>query len=64
MNHELKIFCIKLAGTLIITPVMGWVIMICGEKFEAGWKSNKRRKKWLVSCGLFLVLAGIGGWLR
>jgi hypothetical protein len=61
---ELRVFGIKLATTLIATPIMGWVIMKCAEGFEKYWKTNNRRKKWLVSCGLFLLLAAIGGWLQ
>jgi hypothetical protein len=64
VSQELKVFAIKLAGMLFATPIMGWVIMIGGEEFEKAWKSNSRKKKWLVCCGLFLLLAGIGGWLR
>jgi len=62
MNHELKMFAIKLFVTLCATPLMGWGLMLCAEKFEKSWKTNNRRKKWLVSCGMFLVLAGISGW--
>ncbi len=64
MNHELKVFTIRFFGVLLAAPIMGWGIMICAEKFEKSWKSNNRRKKWLASCGIFLILAGIGGWLR
>ena len=64
MSQELKLFAIKLFGTLCAAPIMGWVIMVCGEKFEIAWKANNRRRKWLVSCGMFLLLAVISGWLR
>jgi hypothetical protein len=64
MGHELKIFAIRFLCLLLVTPVMGWVVMICAEKFEKSWKTNNRRKKWLVSCGLFMLLAAIGGWLQ
>lgn len=64
MLNELKIFGIKLTLVICAAPLMGYVIMICAESFEKSWKTNNRRKKWLVSCGLFLLLAGIGGWLR
>jgi antibiotic biosynthesis monooxygenase (ABM) superfamily enzyme len=62
MNHELKMFAIKLVGTLLATPLMGWGLMVVAEKFEASWKTNNRKKKWLASCGIFLVLAAISGW--
>ena len=64
MNHELKIFLIKLGGLLFATPFMGWGIMKCAENFEKTWKTNNRRKRWLVSCGFFLIIAAISGWLR
>jgi hypothetical protein len=47
---------------LFITPIMGWVLMVFAEKFEASWKTNNRKKKWLTSCSLFLFLAAISGW--
>jgi len=62
MNHELKMFAIKLAFTLLITPLMGYGLMVCAEKFERTWKTNNRKKKWLATCGIFLFLAAISGW--
>ena len=64
MSHELKIFAIKFIGLVLLTPVMGFGVMICIEKFEKSWQTNSRKKKWLASCGLFFVLAAISGWLR
>ncbi len=64
MNPELRIFLIKLIGTLIATPIMGWGIMLCAENFEKAWKTSIRRKKWLACCGLFFLLAVLSGWLR
>ena len=64
MSYELKIFAMKLAGVLLAAPIMGWVILGSAESFEKAWKTNNRRKRWLVCCGIFLVLAGISGWLR
>jgi hypothetical protein len=64
MNSEIKIFFIKLIGLTLATPIMGWGIMLCAESFEKAWKTNKRRKKWMVSCGLFILLAILGGWLQ
>lgn len=63
MSYELKMFAIKLLCLLLITPIMGWVIMRSAESFEKAWKSNNPKKKWMVSCGVFLLLAVIGGWL-
>lgn len=65
MNQEVKLFAIRLTGLVIATPIMGYILMLCGEKFEKAWKTNNRKKKWLASCGLFFLLAaGIAGWLR
>jgi antibiotic biosynthesis monooxygenase (ABM) superfamily enzyme len=64
VNLELKIFAIKLIGTLIATPIMGWGIMVSAEKFEKAWKTNNRKKRWLACSGVFFFLAVIGGWLR
>jgi hypothetical protein len=63
MSYELKMFAIKLLCLLLATPLMGWVIMKLAESFEKSWKTNNRRKKWMVSCGVFMLLAVISGWL-
>ncbi len=63
MVYELKIFAIKLLCLLIATPIMGWVIMRLAESFEKAWKTNNQRKKWMVSCGVFMLLAVISDWL-
>ncbi len=62
MHEELTRIGIKVAFTLLFTPIMGWGLMIVAEKFEASWKTNNRKKKWLTSCSLFLFLAAISGW--
>lgn len=64
MAHELKILAFRLCAILLAAPIMGWGLMVCMERFEKSWKTNNRKKKWMASCGIFLVLAGIGGWLR
>ncbi len=64
MGRELEIFAIRLGMTLLAAPLMGLLIMIGAEKFEKAWKTSNRRKKWLASCGVFLFLAGISGWLQ
>jgi predicted CDP-diglyceride synthetase/phosphatidate cytidylyltransferase len=55
---------IRIALTLIAAPLMGWVLMRCAEEFEKYWKTNNRKKRWLVCCALFILLAAIGGWVR
>jgi len=62
MNHEFKVFTIKLVSTLLLTPLIGWVIMGFVETFEKAWKTNNKRKRWLACCGLFIILAAISGW--
>lgn len=64
MEHELKIFSIKIAGLIILSPFMGFVLLRCYDLSEKLWKTNNRRKRWLVMSGIFFVLACIGGWLR
>ena len=60
---ELRHLGIRLIGLLIAMPIMGFGLMKVIESFEKAWKSNSRLKKWGASCGLFLFLAIIGGWL-
>jgi hypothetical protein len=64
MDHEMKVPGIRFICLLLATPIMGWIVLICAEKFEKSWKTNNRRKKWLACCGLFMLLAAISGWLR
>jgi len=62
MNYEIKVFAIKLGVTLLLTPLVGWVIKGFLETFEKAWKTNNARKRWLSCCGLFIILAAISGW--
>lgn len=62
--HELRIIGIKLVGLLIMTPIAGCLLLRVAEHWEKEWKSGNQKKKWLVMCGVFFILAIIGGWLR
>lgn len=64
MLHELKIFGIKLAFLVCVSPVFGIIFLRSAESFEKAWKSNNRRKKWIAISALFFGIAVIGGWLR
>jgi hypothetical protein len=64
MSLELKTLAIKLLGTIAITPLMGFLFLRWFEYSKKVWKTNNRRKRWYVMCGVFFVLAGISGWLR
>lgn len=64
MDHMLKIFAMKLALTVCISPIAGFIILKVAERFEMAWKTNNRRKRWFACCGVFFILACIAGWLR
>lgn len=64
MSVELKFFALRLLGILIIAPLAGWMLLRFVEKCESSWKSGNRRKQWIIMCGVFVLLAVIGGWLR
>lgn len=64
MEAELIKIGIRLIGILLITPIMGYGMLKSFDLLERAWKSNNRRKRWLVMCGLFFFLAVIGGWLQ
>ncbi len=64
MDQQLKTFGLKLIGLIILTPLMGYGFLRCYEYSEKVWKTNNRKKRWLVMCGIFFLLACIGGWLR
>lgn len=62
--EELRIFAFRLIGILILAPLIGWLFLLFVEKFEKDWKSGNRKKRWMILCGVFIILASIGGWLR
>jgi hypothetical protein len=64
MDSEFKFFGIKVLCVLLVSPIMGWILMTSVESFEKSWKTNNRKKKWIASIGMFLLLAVIAGWLR
>jgi len=64
MDHGLKFFLIRLSVLLVLTPLMGFGLFRFFEYFEQVWKTNNRRKKWLVTCMLFFMLACLGGFLQ
>ena len=40
MGYELKMFGLKLLCSLLVTPLMWWVIIRLAESFEKSWKTN------------------------
>lgn len=64
MELSIKMFFLKLIVILVITPGGGYLLLRVAESLEKEWKSNDRRKKWVAMCGVFFLLACIGGWLR
>lgn len=64
MAHELKFFFLKLFALVALTPILGFGLFRYFEYFELVWKGDNRRKKWLMTCGLFFILACLGGFLR
>jgi hypothetical protein len=63
-GSELRTLGLRLMGLLILTPFFGYLLLIAFEKSIKEWKSGNRRKRWIVMCGVFFILASIGGWLR
>lgn len=61
---DLEIFLLKLGGVLVLSPLIGWLLLLFIEKYEKDWKSGNRKKRWMILSGVFIILAGIGGWLR
>ena len=64
MKAEFTRIGIKLLITLLATPIMGFGMLKSFDLFKKAWKSNNRRKQWLVMCVVFIFLAIIGGWLQ
>lgn len=61
---ELKIFAIKLVLLVAIAPLVGYYMLKFSDLVEVAWKTNNRKKKWIVMCTLFAFIAGWSGWLR
>lgn len=60
----LRHFIIKFGSLLLLTPLFGYLLMDAIDSIERAWKSNNKKRKWLVSCALFFLLAIIAGWLQ
>lgn len=60
----LKILGLRLVFLLIMTPFLGYGLLIVVEHLEKEWKSGNRRKRWIGMCVLFFIIAIIGGWLQ
>lgn len=63
MDVLFKDFAFKLMRLLILTPVGGYVFLLCYDKLEKVWRSNIRSKRWFVMCIVFFIVACMGGWL-
>jgi hypothetical protein len=61
---EIKVFAIKLFLLVAIAPLVGYYMLKFADLVEVAWKTNDRKKKWIVMCTLFACIAGLSGWLR
>jgi len=43
---------------------MGFFLLRYFEYFEKIWKTKNQKKKWLMTCGFFFIIACLSGWLR
>lgn len=64
MLEEIKLFSFKFALLLIFAPILGYVMLKFIENVEDAWKTNNRKKKWVVLSAIVAFIAGWVGWLR
>jgi hypothetical protein len=64
MSVELKMFFIKFALLIAISPFMGSVFLKAADSVEDAWKTNNRKKKKWILAALFAFIAGLSGWLQ
>lgn len=64
MSQELQHFLIRLALLMVLTPLVGLYMVKLVTLAEEAWKTNNKRKKWVVMCTIFAILAGFSGWFR
>ena len=64
MSNDLQHFLMKLAILLVITPFVGLYMVKLATLTEEAWKKNDKKKKWVVMCTIFAILAGFSGWFR
>lgn len=64
MFDELKLFALKLVLLVAIAPLVGFAMLKFVDTIQDAWKTNNRKKKWIVMSTLFAIFAGYVGWLR
>lgn len=63
MQHEFKIFGLKLLSLAIVAPLMGGGLLYISEKLESAWKQTSKKKKFWALTMLVAFLAICLGWL-
>lgn len=64
MFFDIKIFAIKLAALVVVAPFVGFAMLKFADHMEVAWKTNNRKKKWIVMSTIFAFIAGLAGWLH
>lgn len=60
---DIKIFLIKLIGTLLVSPVIGYALIQLVEGYQKA-KKQKGIKRLLTLSGMGFVVAVLLGWLK
>jgi quinol-cytochrome oxidoreductase complex cytochrome b subunit len=63
MIYELKILGLKFIVLVAISPMLGFFFLKFIDQVEEAWKTNNRRKKWIVCSIFFMLFAVLSGWL-
>jgi len=64
MIFELKTFAIQLGILLILAPLVGFYMLKFVDLIQNAWKTNDRKKKWVVMSTIFAIVAGLAGWFH
>lgn len=64
MFDELKLFAIKLGLLVLVAPLVGLSMLKFGDMVQDAWKTNNRKKKWIVMSTIFAFFAAYLGWLQ
>jgi hypothetical protein len=64
MFVDFKVFAFKLGLLVLAGPFIGYLMLKFADSIEDAWKTNSRKKKWVVMCTLFGMISGLAGWLQ
>lgn len=64
MHFEFKVFLVKLGLLVVLGPLIALLMVKYADLAVEAWKTNNKKKKWVVMCFIVAAIAGLSGWFR